>query len=216
MWSFMSLGLTKDLGHRVHLCLLSPRAVCFCCMCPFNLATLTIAPHIEHGTISWVYVICLSAWKEMVYISIFFWHLQEPNISTRKSIFIDLLDFEHIKILFGSPMSCMAPFMSSMSAKACRSFSTKCTHIGFLTRMGIHVIFKVSGSYKGFRTQAALMSSFTKSCVLLLHVQVHFGLINHCSTYWTWYWFMCILDVFECLKIISLHFHKSFWRPILW
>ena len=126
-----------------------------------------------------------------------------------------LQNFEHIKILFCSPMTCMAPFMSSMSAKACRSLSTKCTHIGFLTRMGIHVIFKVSGSYKGFRTQAALMSSFTKSCVLLLHVWVQFGLINHCSTYWTWYRFMCILDVFECLKIISLHFHKLFWIPIL-
>ena len=118
-----------------------------------------------------------------------------------------LINFEHIKILFRSPMTCMAPFMSSMSAKACRSLSTKCTHIGFLTRMGIHVIFKVSGTYKGFRTQAALMSSFTKSCVFLLHMRVQFGLINHCSTYWAWHRFMSICDMFQCFKIIGLHYY---------
>jgi hypothetical protein len=92
-------------------------------------------------------------------------------------------------------MSCMAPFMSSMSAKACRSFSTKCAHIGFLSRVSIHVIFKVSRSYKGFRTQTALMSSFTKSCMLLLHVRIQFGLIDHCSTYWTWHHIMSICDM---------------------
>ena len=104
----------------------------------------------------------------------------------------------------------MAPLMSSMSAVACRSHSTKSAHIRFLSRMGIHVIFKVSRLCKGFRTQTTLMSSFTWSCMFLLHVQAQFDLINHCSTYWTWHRFMSIWDVSYSLKRISLHFHKSF------
>ena len=111
-------------------------------------------------------------------------------------------------ILFCSPMAFMAPLMSSMSAVACRSHSTKSAHIRFLSRMGIHVIFKVSRLCKGFRTQTTLMSSFTWSCMFLLHVQVQFDLINHCSTYWTWHRFMSIPDMSDCLKRIGLHFHK--------
>ena len=63
MWSFKSRGATKDFGHSVHLCLLSSIAACFCCICLLSCVFFTIAPHVEHGTITWVYCICFSAKK---------------------------------------------------------------------------------------------------------------------------------------------------------
>ena len=112
--------------------------------------------------------------------------------------------------LFCSFMTCMAPFMSMMSTRACRSHSTIFAHIRFLPCVGIHVIFKVSRLCKWFRTQSTLMVSFTWICMFLLLVQAQFDLINHYSTYWTWHRFMSIADMSYCLKRIGLHFHTSF------
>jgi len=114
------------------------------------------------------------------------------------------------QILFCSFMTGMAPFMSMMSTRACRSHSTIFAHVRFLSRVSIHVIFKVSRLCKWFRTQSTLMISFTWICMFLLLVQAQFDLINHYSTYRTWHRFMSISDMSYCLKRIGLHFHKTF------